>query len=333
MMRELEIERQFDIKIEKMIPNKGIYELSTNEGKRCLKRINYGVQKLHFIYGAKEHLIKNGFTNIDRYFLSFEDNPYAIVNEDIYTLSEWIEGRECDFQNDEDIVLASKALAKLHVASKGYEPPENSKLKTDLGRWPYLMDKRITSFSKMRNMVRKKKNRKTDFDIQYLQHMEFYKELGIKAMDTLQESQYGDICLLEEEAKGFCHHDFTYHNIIMGDNDVVNVVDFDYCKREVRVYDLANYIIKVLKRRNWDIDLCKTIIDSYNTVQHLREEEYKVLYVFLMFPQRFWRLCNRYYYNESSWVQTTFVNKINSLVNEQELFSKFLEDFKETYEQ
>ncbi|GAA0785192.1 CotS family spore coat protein [Hathewaya limosa] len=333
MMRELEIERQFDVKIETMIPNKGIYELNTNKGKRCLKKINYGVQKLYFIYGAKEHLVKNGFNNIDRYFLSVDENPYAIVNEDIYTLSEWIEGRECDFKNDEDIVLAAKRLAELHIASKGYEPPENSKLKTDLGRWHYLMDKRINSFGKMRNMVRKKKNKKSDFDIEYIKEVDFYKDLGVRAKNILENSKYDELCLAEEEAKGFCHHDFTYHNIIIGENKNVNVVDFDYCKRELSVYDLANFITKVLKRREWDMEICKMIIESYNSVRILKEEEYEVLFAFLMFPQRFWRLCNRYYYNEASWIQNTFVNKINSLVEEKEDYVKFINEFKEYYEQ
>ncbi|MPN16169.1 Spore coat protein I [bioreactor metagenome] len=76
-----------------------------------------------------------------------------MVNEDIYTLSQWIEGRECDFYNEEDLKIAAQCLAKLHIASKGYEPPENSKLKSDLGRWPHLMEKRIKSFDKMKEMV------------------------------------------------------------------------------------------------------------------------------------------------------------------------------------
>ncbi|EIA26188.1 Spore coat protein CotS [Candidatus Arthromitus sp. SFB-4] len=97
MMREFEIERQFDLKIEKIKPNRGIYFLKTNKGEMCLKKVSYGIQKLVFIYGAKEHLIKNGFENIDRFYLNIEGNPYAIVNEDIYTLSNWIDGRECDF--------------------------------------------------------------------------------------------------------------------------------------------------------------------------------------------------------------------------------------------
>ena len=62
MMREFEIERQFQIKIDIIKANKGIYYIKTNKGERCLKKINYGPQKLLFVYGAKEHLIKNGLT-------------------------------------------------------------------------------------------------------------------------------------------------------------------------------------------------------------------------------------------------------------------------------
>ena len=61
-MREFEIERQFQIKIDIIKANKGIYYIKTNKGERCLKKINYGPQKLLFVYGAKEHLIKNGLT-------------------------------------------------------------------------------------------------------------------------------------------------------------------------------------------------------------------------------------------------------------------------------
>jgi len=118
-MREFEIERQFNIKIESIKPNKGVYHLKTNKGEKCLKKINYGAQKLLFVYGAKEHLMNNGFNKIDKYHLNIDGEPYAIVNEDLYTLSQWIPGRECDFYNVEEVVTASKNLAMLHIASIG----------------------------------------------------------------------------------------------------------------------------------------------------------------------------------------------------------------------
>ncbi|SHH82240.1 spore coat protein I [Clostridium collagenovorans DSM 3089] len=333
MMRELEIERQFDLKIEKMQPNKGIYFLNTNKGKKCLKRINYGVQKLSFIYGAKEHLIKNGFNKIDKNLLNTEGNPYALVNEDIYVLSDWIEGRECDFHNDEDLVMAAKTLAELHIASIGYQPEENSKLKSDLGRWPHLMEKRVSGFNKMKNMVRKKKNKKTDFDIMYINTMDYYKDYGLRAMKVLENSKYDELCEEAELQKSFCHHDYTYHNIIVSPENEIHVVDFDYCKRELRAYDISNFLIKVLKRRSWDIKYAKLILDTYNSVSPLKEEEYRIIFSFLLFPQRFWRLSNRYYYNETGWIQNTFNNKIQSMIKEQEVFDKFIEEFKELYNQ
>ena len=85
--------------------------------------------------------------------------------------------------------MAAKTLAKLHEASKGYDPPENSKLKSDLGRWTHLMNKRIKSLDKMRDMVRKKNN-KSNFDLNYIKSMNFYKELGQKALKTLESSKY-----------------------------------------------------------------------------------------------------------------------------------------------
>lgn len=330
MMREFEIERQFNIKIETIKPSKGIYYVKSNKGERCLKKINYGPQKLLFVYGAKEHLIKNGFKNVDRYFLNIDGEPYAMVNEDLYTLSEWIEGRECDFHNLDEVKVAARTLAELHEASKGYDPPENSKLKSDLGRWTHLMNKRIKSLDKMRDMVRKKNN-KSNFDLLYIKSMEFYKELGRKALETLEESKYEELCVLAEKEKSFCHHDYTYHNIVIDKDNNYHIIDFDYCKREIRTFDISNFMIKVLKRVGWNPEFADAILESYNEVSPLLDCEYKVLYAFLQFPQRYWRLANRYYYNEVNWGQNAFGNKIETIIAEQDNMLKFLDYFKNKY--
>ena len=329
-MREFEIERQFDIKIEIIKANKGIYYLKTNKGERCLKRINYGPQKLLFVYGAKEHLIKNGFDKIDRYYLNIEGEPYALVNEDLYTLSKWLDGEECDFHNIEEVRMAARTLATFHEASKGYDPPENSKLKSDLGRWTHLMEKRIKSLDKMRDMTRKKNN-KSEFDLIYIKSMEFYKEIAKNALKTLEESSYYELCAIAEEQKSFCHHDFTYHNILFNDKKEVYVIDFDFCKREVRTFDISNFMIKVLKRVDWDMRFAVAILDSYNKVSPLNSEEYKVLYAYLQFPQRYWRLANRYYYNEVNWGQNTFAGKLQAIIDEREKYLKFISEFKDEY--
>jgi CotS family spore coat protein len=194
------------------------------------------------------------------------------------------------------------------------------------------MDKRIKSFDKMRDMAMKKNN-KSSFDLNYIKSVEFYKDLGRKAIKVLEDSIYLELCRITDEDKSFCHHDYTYHNIIVDEQNDVHVIDFDYCKKEIRVYDLSLFIIKVLKRLDWNIEYAKLIIDSYNEVSPLREDEYRVLFAYLVFPQRFWRLANRFYYNEVNWAQTTFNNKIEELIEEQEKHINFIEEFKKVYGQ
>jgi spore coat-associated protein S len=184
----------------------------------------------------------------------------------------------------------------------------------------------------MNDMGRKKSN-KESFDLNYMKAVKFYKDLGRKAIEVLNDSQYDELCDLTKDEKGFCHHDFTYHNIVIDDDNNVNVIDFDYCKREIRAYDISSFMIKVLKRSDWNIENAKLIFDSYNEVSPLRDEEYRVIFAFLLFPQRFWRLANRYYYNEVNWKLKTFNNKLEELISEQEKYIHFIEQFKKIYNQ
>ena len=99
----------------------------------------------------------------------------------------------------------------------------------------------------------------------------------------------------------------------------------------VRAFDISNFITKVLKRVDWDFEYAKAIIDAYNSVSKLEDEEYKVLLSYLQFPQRYWRLANRYYYNEVNWGQNTFASKLQNIIDERENYLKFLDDFKKEY--
>ena len=155
--------------------------------------------------------------------------------------------------------------------------------------------------------------------------------MGKKALTTLNESDYYNLCAIAEQEKSFCHHDYTYHNIILNDNEDVYVIDFDFCKREVRTFDISNFMIKVLKRVDWDINFAKAIIETYNSVSPLSNEEYKVLFAYLQFPQRYWRLANRYYYNEVNWGQNTFYNKLQAIVDERENYLKLLDEYEKEY--
>lgn len=322
MVRETEISNQFGFRIYDCIPKKGVYFLKTDKGNKCLKKISYGTQKLNYIYKAKEHIIQNGFDKVDKYNLSLSNVPYAMVNEDIYIVTDWIDGRECDFKEIEDVKVAAKTLAKFHNCAVGFEMEDNLKARCDVGKLPYTLEKRLRTLKKMRDMASKNK-KKTEFDMLYLSNVDSFYELAKTAYASLNLESYKKVCEMSLDKKVLCHHDYTYHNILIN-NDDVYLVDFDYLKCEVQVYDISTLIVKTLKRVDWNMDYAKAILNEYNLVRELTREEKDVLKTLLMFPQRFWRLANRYYYKEASWTEATFTKKLNEIIEEKELYLQFL---------
>ncbi|HBM81296.1 MAG: CotS family spore coat protein [Clostridiales bacterium] len=330
MFWEKEIAKQFGLQIESISPTRGVYLIRTNKGLKCLKRLNYGTQKLLFIYGAKEHLINHGFSNIDRYILTPDGNPYVEYGDDIYVITEWVEGRECDFRDYNETIRAASTLAQLYEASKGYEMYEGAKLKSDLGRWHHLMTKRRDGLKKMKTIAENKLD-KSEFDKLYIDNIDLYVGLANEAIDTLNRSKYDYVVQKTLEEKSFCHHDYTYHNIIFDKDDNIFVIDFDYCKYEIRTYDITSFLTKVLKRNMWNFDLSRDLIDEYIKISPITDEENMVMLAFLKFPQRLWRLANRYYYNESNWPDNTFLRKIREIIEEKDEYIDFIGQFEETY--
>lgn len=323
MVRETEISTQFGFKIYEMIPMKGVYLIKTDKGNKCLKKISYGTQKLMYIYKAKEHIISNGFDKIDKNYLTPEGAPYAFVNDDIYVVTNWIDGRECDFKKEEDLKRAAETLARFHLCARGFTPDEDTKVRSDIGKLTNTLDKRLATLNKMRDTARKNK-RKTEFDMLYLSNVDFYLKLSKEAMKSLDLESYKKVCSDALSEKVLCHHDFTYHNILFEDNGNSYVIDFDYCKWEMQIYDVATLLIKSLKRLNWDMNSGKLVLEAYSNINPVSKQELNILKTLLVFPQRFWRLANRYYYKEAGWSEASFVKKMKEIIDEREEYMNFI---------
>lgn len=324
MVRETEISTQFGFEIYELIPMKGVYLIKTNKGNKCLKKVNYGVQKLMYIYKAKEHIINMGFDRIDRNIITPQGVPHAFVNDDIYVVTNWINGRECDFKKEEELKKASKTLGMFHLAARDFTPDDGVMVRCDIGRLPNTFEKRLSTLNKMRDIARKNK-RKSEFDMLYLSNVDFYIKLAQKTIKSFNFECYNRVCEDALKGKVICHHDYTYHNILFDENEDVHVIDFDYCKWEIQVYDISTLMVKALKRLDWDIDKGKLILESYNSIKPLTLDEVSILKSLLSFPQRFWRLANRYYYKEAGWNETTFIKKIKEIIDEKEKYMNFID--------
>ncbi|HEY3389329.1 MAG TPA: CotS family spore coat protein, partial [Prolixibacteraceae bacterium] len=308
-------------------PLRAVNLADTDRGKMIIKEAARDPDKILFIHGLKEHLYKNGFETIDRYLLTGCELPFAIIENRIFVMERYIDGRECSFTNPFDRENAVYALGSLHCAGRGYSPVTGAAKRDNLGKWKNDTLKKINYLIRTESVIREKR-KKDSFDKAFLKDVKFAVYMAWRSFDTLNGSDYEGICERAERDKVICHHDYTYHNILLTENDDVNVIDFDYSCHELPIYDLACFIMKIMKRHSYDIDMALRLIDIYSHRTPITKDDMMLMLSIFEFPQRFWRICDRYYGKKTDWSHKVFREKYNDITTGKRFILDFTEAFR-----
>lgn len=320
-----EIAEKYDLEIKNIALYKDVYIINTSKGRKILKKTVLFPERIEFIHSVKEHLYHNDFKNIDRYLCTIEGKPYLTIDSDNFVITDVIDGYECNFDNRNELVNASKLLAKMHKASRGYIPPAGCTVKDELGKLPQYFAKRLDEIKRLRKTAKKGRSK---FDWLFIEHFDYFYNMGENATRQINSSIYENLVASTRKEGIFCHHDYTHHNILIS-NDKYSLINFEFCCLELKVYDLANLLRRKMRRCDWDINEAKAIVKEYKSIETLSEEDYYVLKVILQFPQKFWRVVNKYYNSKRSWSEKSFVAKLQEVINEAEHHKKFMNRFEE----
>jgi CotS family spore coat protein len=313
----------FNLKVNDIIPIRNVYILSTDKGDKILKRIDYSLESLNFIYNAVKY-IKKSFDRIFDFTLTKDGKLYIEWEKEIYCIMDLVPGRECDFCNPIDLSIASSGLGDLHKASMGFTSSAANKNK--IGKIIDSFERRLQEMEFFRSLANMHEC-KSDFDRIFLGNYERHVEDIKKSISLLKASSYKELCS-ELNKIVLCHHDLAYHNILIND-DLAYFIDFDYSIIDLRVHDLCNFINKAIKNCAFDIDKAASILTDYQTINPLDKRELEVLFGMLYFPEDFYSISKDYYTKRKDWEEEVFLDRLNKKVSYQEDRSEFLEEFKE----
>lgn len=344
--------KNYQLNIYSVYRARGAFLVETDQGPKLFKPIHSSQNRVMFEHTIKEHLRKSGYRKVD-YFVKTQQD--TILSEDtnggIYTLRDWFVGEECNLKDINQIEEAIKQLATLHKALCEVELTEEQIEHNQSVNLKGLFDKRNRELKRVRAYIRDK-NKRNEFELIYINFYEGFYQDGREAIKLLEQLNYDELLLDSILHKRICHGSFNYHNVLMQDLNMevkrkhdyeetyleaasvhapqyeVAITNFDKSYVGVQVYDLYQFIRKAMEKNEWDLLYGSRMLDAYQSIKPLRKEELKLLYILLLYPEKFWKITNYYFNGKKSWVSERNIQKLISVGEQSSKRKVFLEKLK-----
>ncbi|MCB2306404.1 CotS family spore coat protein [Clostridium estertheticum] len=311
------VKDNYSLNIDNIEKIKNVYRIETRDNKYCLKIVNYELGHFLFIIGAIKHLQNNGFQSIPEIIETNDQNEYITLQNKYAYLTLWVDARECDYDNLEEIKLCTSKLAELHKKSLNFKVTPDMKPRIAWLKWIETFKTRRNEILDFKRRISEKKSF-TEFDSNYLKIMQGELERCNKAVNNLCRSEY--VSKMKEEIKhrGFCHHDYAHHNVLLEKSGGVSVIDFDYCILDTHLHDLSSLLIRRMKNGKWNLENALFIMYEYDETFQIHKSDIEVMAAFMEFPQEYWQIGIQYYWEKKDWGEEFFLKKLEKMNEDKE---------------
>ena len=320
------VRENYGLSVDSIEKVKNSYKINSEKKSYFLKVIKYKFKHFNFIISAIIHLQKNNFETIPEILKTVNGRNYIRVDTNYAYLMPWIPSREVNYDNVIELEMATKKLAELHKCSEGFITNLHMKPRVGWFTWINVFETRKDEILDFKYRIQKKSN-KSQFDKLYLSCLNEEIERAKKSINVLKESNYLELMIKEYEKKGFCHHDYANHNVLIDRYNNINIIDFDYCMLDTHLHDLASLMIRVMKNGKWDKEKAEEIINNYSTINPVKSEELFIMKEFIRFPQSYWQLGIQKYWEEQPWKESVFIDKLKKYIEDREDREDFLKNF------
>ncbi|PRR83182.1 CotS family spore coat protein [Clostridium vincentii] len=311
------------VKVVDIIPLRKVFVLKTDKGNKILKKVDYDGERLNFINLCVENISKK-FPNIISFNTFSDGKKYKMWKGNCYVLMDLIEGREATFTNPIEFKMCGELLAKAHLASLEFAGEKNIKSKIDKSL--VIKYREALKNIEEEEILVKSFRFTNEFDSLFIHESQGYIKEIKEAIKLLALSKYSDY---REAGKNIvvCHNDLAEHNFLFSSNEMY-LIDFDYCSIDLRIMDLADLLLNGIKNVAFDFSKALDVIDGYNKIYPLENEEYKLLYILLLFPREFCGMVTSYYHKQKSWEEEVFINRLKMKIMNEDFRREFLEKYR-----
>lgn len=321
------VEDNYDINVEFIEKIKSVYKIKTKNKNYCLKVVKYNFEHFLFIISAIKHLQNNKFEYTPEIVKTDEGMDYIKFSKNYGYITPWIDSIPCNYDSPQDILFASRKLAELHKKSNEFEVTSGMNPRIGWFKWIEVFETRKNEIRSFKSIIDKKENN-TEFDSIYLKTIKEELERAEKSIKNLIESRYIENMNEEIANRGFCHHDFANHNLLIDLNNKINVIDFDYCILDSHLHDLSSLLLRTMKYGKWELNSALSIINSYSTINKVKKDEIPIMASFMEFPQDYWQIGIQYYWEKQPWKEDFFLNRLKRTIEDRHKKQEFIDEFR-----
>ena len=309
--------QQYDLEIKQISRGRGAYICDTSEGMKLLAPFRGSKERAMFLREVLLRLQESGFV-AEQITLTKEGEAAATDDMGMrYWLKDMINGAECSTSRAPDMARAIAQLAKLHSALAGCMREVPDFMQSDRNDPANVCRRHYRELIKVKNYVQKRRSR-NEFERSFLAQYVHYMGDATEAIRILNEEEL-------HPDRGLCHGDFNQHNVIRTP-DGFCIVHYENMSYATPVVDLANFMRKMLEKNRWDKNLGMHLLEQYDKVRTMSADEKRLLYVVLLFPEKFWKVSNHYSNSRKAWVSEREIEKLERMEKNEPARSAFLEN-------
>ncbi len=309
-----EVYDTYDMEIYQTARGRGATILKTDKGIFQLKALDSGESRLKAEYQFKEKLFEMEFENIDRCVMNTQEE---LVTYDRYgnpfVMRRFFEGKECNYQSIDDILLAVENLAKLHIACRQvFNVTEGDVHIRSCGDFR----KRNTELKRVRNFIGRQSPKKS-FEDMYVRTYDYFFEQAVQCEKKLSND-------MNEEMKshlGYCHGMYNQHSVLIwqGDdgNNHVATINFDKFYVGNQLNDLYHFSRKMVEKNNYSFDVLCRILRKYGEICPLSETDIEYIYNLYCYPEKFYKLSNQYINGPKNWISPKMSEKLEKMIQDE----------------
>lgn len=330
-MKDLEIseilKKEYNIRLTSIEKIKSVYRVEAGKQIYCLKIVKYELPHFLFILGAMKHLDSNGFEYVPNIIRTTRGMDYIKFYENFAYVTPWLNGRESSYENPIELSIAAKKLGQLHKCSEGFIVSGDMKPRVGWFKWIEVYRTRKGEILSFKDVI-DRRDKKTDVDLYYLSMMKEELQRCDRAINNLCDTNYENRMIDEIRLGGFCHHDYANHNVLIGKDNKVNIIDFDYCILDTHLHDLASLLIRAMKYGRWNEERVRIILKAYKSTHRLEQGDIKIMAAFMEFPQDYWQRGIQYYWEKKMWGEDFFLRKLKAYADDREERQEFINIFR-----